>query len=277
VYRTFDPVLQESMLQETRAFVAALIKDDLSVASLVDSDFTFANERLARHYRFFAESGEELDSDHPDDFNFEGGKGTQQIVLPRSGRRGGLLGQAAVLKVTADGSRTSPVVRGVFVNERILGEHIPPPPPGVPAIEPDIRGATSIRDQLDKHRSDESCAACHKFIDPPGFALENFDPIGGWRDRYGVRGNGVPVDASGTTPQGETFATASDWKRIYVQRPEPLARTFASHFLTYATGAPIRFGDNETIAEIVKVASESDFGVKSLIRASLGSPLFLVK
>ena len=277
LYRMFDPVLQESMLQETRAFVSALIKNDLSVASLVDSDFTFANERLARHYQFFGASGEALDSDHPDSFKIESGKGTQQIKLPGAGHRGGLMGQAAILKVTADGTRTSPIVRGVFVNERILGEHIPPPPPGVPAIEPDIRGATSIRDQLDKHRSNESCAACHKLIDPPGFALENFDPIGGWRDRYGVGGKGVAVDASGTTPQGETFATPSDWKRIYVSQPEQLAHTFTSHFLTYATGAPIRFGDAETVAEIVKHASESEFGMKSLIQASIRSPIFLVK
>jgi hypothetical protein len=134
--------------------------------------------------------------------DLEVGSGLQKVKLDPASKRGGLVTQGAVLKVTADGTSTSPVVRGVFINERILGNHIPPPPPGVPAIEPDIRGATSIRDQLDKHRNNESCASCHQTIDPPGFALENYDPVGVWRSGYGKGGRGAKVDPSGTTPEG---------------------------------------------------------------------------
>ncbi len=263
-FRTFDPALQESMLQETRAYFARLIRDNLSVTHLVDSDFTFLNERLVRHYG--------IKSD------VQPGHGLQQVGLRKDGTnvRGGLLTQGAVLKVTADGTSTSPVVRGVFVNERILGVHIPPPPPGVPAIEPDIRGATSIRDQLDKHRSNESCAACHRTIDPPGFALENFDPVGGWRTRYGL-GKGVPVNPSGSTPQGDSFANLSEWKRIYSQRGEQLARAFAGQFLTYGTGAPMRFSDESELASIASKASADNHGMRSLLHASIASRIFLHK
>ncbi len=270
LYRTFDTVLQESMLQETRAFVAELIHHDLSVTNLIDSDFAMVNERLARHYQLL---------DRRSTLKLVPGEGVQKVSLApgHTAHRGGLLTQGAILKVTADGTSTSPIVRGVFVNERILGVHIPPPPPGVPAVEPDIRGATSIRDQLDKHRSNESCAACHKVIDPPGFALESFDPIGGWRTRYGIDGKGVAIDPSGQTPAGEAFDNLSQWKQIYAQRPEQLAIAFAEQFLTYATGAPIRFSDRETIKRMVEDTAESEFGIRSIMEASLLSPVFVNK
>ncbi|MEM7601230.1 MAG: DUF1592 domain-containing protein, partial [Verrucomicrobiota bacterium] len=142
-FRTFDPVVQDSMLQETRAFLREMILSDRGAASLVDSDFAFWNDRLARHYGV--------------DIKLAPGRGLQKVSLPENGLRGGLLTQGAILKVTADGSVTSPIIRGVFVNERILGKHLAPPPPGIPAIEPDIRGAVSIRDQLAKHSSSQSC------------------------------------------------------------------------------------------------------------------------
>lgn len=258
-FRNFDPVLQESMVQETRAYVAELIRRDLGAAHLVDSDFAFLNERLARHYETAV--------------TVQPGEGLQKVALTDKSR-GGLLTQGAILKVTADGTATSPIVRGVFVNERILGEHIPPPPPGVPAIEPDIRGATSIRDQLKKHRLSEACYSCHLTIDPPGFVLENFDPIGGWRKRYGG-GKGVPVDASGTTPDGAQFADILGWKKIYAQRGEQLGRAFAQQFLTYATGAPLRFSDRRALDALV--AQSPHHGLRSILTAALASPIFLHK
>ncbi len=259
-FRTFDPIVQESMVAETRAYVAEMIRSDLSVGRLVDSDFTFLNGRLARYYGL--------------DAPLEPGKGLQKVGLkPENRVRGGLVTQGSILKITADGSITSPVVRGVFVNERILGVKPPPPPPGVPAIEPDIRGATSIRDQLDKHRSDPSCNSCHQLIDPPGFALENFDPAGQWRTRYG--GNrGAAVDPSGSTPEGDPFADIRGWKRIYTQREAQLAQGFAGHFLTYATGAPLRFSDHEELERIVAEAGAKDHGAGTLIRAALRSRIF---
>lgn len=264
-FRTFDPVLQESFLAETRAYVAELVRNDLDVTHLVDSDFAFLNGRLARHYQL--------------DLPLKAGAGLQKVAFPAESDtvRGGLVTQGAILKVTADGTHTSPVVRGVFINERILGAHIPPPPPGVPAIEPDIRGATSIRDQLEKHRDSESCASCHQTIDPPGFALENFDPIGGWRVKYGIGGKGAPVNPTGVTPEGDAFADVKAWKLLYQKRADQLAAGFATQFLTYATGAAPRFSDSELMDAIVAESGESGHGIRSLIRAAFVSPIFLSK
>jgi cytochrome c551/c552 len=194
LFRDFDPVVQESMLQETRTYFTELLRRDLSITSLIDSDFAFLNGRLARHYKA--------------DLALQSGEGLQKVSLKPEAKRGGLVTQGAILKVTADGTSTSPVVRGVFVNERILGNHIPPPPPGIPAIEPDIRGATSIRDQLDKHRNNESCASCHQTIDPPGFALENYDPVGIWRKGYGKDGKGAKIDPSAAPPKARPSPTS---------------------------------------------------------------------
>lgn len=262
-YPQFDVVVQESMAQETRAYFAELIRKDLSVTNLVDSDFAFLNERLARHYQ----------TTQP----VKAGEGLQKVSLKAEDRRGGFITQGAVLKVTADGTSTSPVVRGVFINERILGEHIPPPPPGVPAIEPDIRGATSIRDQLEKHRDNESCASCHQTIDPPGFVLENFDPVGVWRTGYGKGGRGAKVDPSGSTPDGNDFADLTAWKHIYTERADQLARGFATHFLTYATGGPLRLSNEGALEQAVSSAATNGHGMRSLIRAAVKSEIFLNK
>jgi hypothetical protein len=263
-FKTFDPVLQESFLAETRTYLADLIQNDRGIAHLVDSDFAYLNERLKRHYQL--------------NIPITAGEGLQKASLPAEGKiRGGLLTQGAILKVTADGTHTSPVVRGVFVNERILGVHIPPPPPGIPAIEPDIRGAVSIRDQLEKHRNSESCASCHRTIDPPGFALENFDPIGGWRTKYGTSGKGAKVDPTGLTPDGATFENIASWKQLYRDREDQLAAAFVRQFLTYATGARPRFSDEERINEIVNTTTKQGYGMQSLMRAALTSPIFLSK
>ena len=264
-FKSFDPVLQESFLLETRGYFADLIHNDRSISNLVDSDHVFVNGRLARHY----------DLELP----VKPGGGVQRVSLPAQSNsvRGGLVTQGAILKVTADGTHTSPVVRGVFVNERILGVHIPPPPPGIPAIEPDIRGATSIRDQLEKHRDSETCASCHQTIDPPGFALENFNPIGGWRTNYGEGGKGVIIDATGRTPDGIGFDKIDSWKSIYRDRKEDLARGFVRQFLTYATGSSPRFSDQAHLDAIVAQAEANDYGFRSLIVAALSSPIFLEK
>lgn len=283
-FPTFDPVVQESMLQETRAYFTELLKGDLSITHFIDSDFAFLNGRLARHYA--GDKGTRRPSDKEKKPKSETlpvslsdsltvsppkpGEGLQKLPLTPASKRGGLVTQGAILKVTADGTSTSPVVRGVFINERILGNHIPPPPPGVPAIEPDIRGATSIRDQLEKHRNNESCASCHETIDPPGFALENYDPVGIWRAGYGKDARGVAVDPTGITPEGETFTDLTTWQQIYTKKPEHLARGFAAHFLTYATGAPPRFSDEAALDAIAKKATS----VRSIIREVVLSEVF---
>jgi len=265
-FRTFDPVLQESFVQETRAYFADLIREDRSIDHLVDSRHAFLNGRLARHYRL--------------DVPLTPGGGLQKVALPGSKEgkvRGGLATQGAILKVTADGTHTSPVIRGVFINERLLGVHIPAPPPGVPAIEPDIRGAVSIRDQLAKHRESESCVSCHLTIDPPGFALESFDPVGGWRTQYGTGKNGAKVDPSGTTREGAAFDDIISWKAIQRERDEALAGGFVRHFLTYATGSAPRFSDEAMLDGIVAATAADQYGVRSLVIAALTSEIFLTK
>jgi hypothetical protein len=277
-YELDDP-LKLFALEETRLFVAELLRGDLPVRHIVDSDFTFLNERLAGHYGVPGVSGAKM----------------RKVTLPKDSVRGGLLTQASVLKVTANGTTTSPVLRGYWITERILGHQIPPPPP-VAAVEPDIRGAVTLRQQLEKHRNDASCASCHSRMDPPGFALESFDVMGGWRDRYravkegvapekGVGMNGqafafyyaLPVDCAGELPDGRAFKDIREFKRLLVQDEVFLARNLARQLAIYATCAPVRFSDREQIEQIVKFASARQYGVRSLVHGIVQSELFLRK
>ena len=169
LYPEYDALLENSMREETQRFFEEIVRNDLSVTEFVNSDWSILNDRLAKHYGVPGVVGAQL----------------RRVNLTADSVRGGLLTQASVLKVTANGTTTSPVLRGAWAIENLLGIHVPPPPP-VPAVEPDLTGATTLRQQLDKHRNDVSCASCHSKIDPAGFALESFDAIGGWRDRYRI-------------------------------------------------------------------------------------------
>jgi hypothetical protein len=270
-----DDLLVESMASETQAFFGELVRQNLGITNLVDSDFAMVNERLARHY------------------GIEGveGVGIRRVSLGRDRVRGGLMTQASVLKVTANGTTTSPVKRGAWVMSRIIGRPPPPAPPSVPAVEPDIRGATTIREQLAKHRTQESCNACHRLIDPAGFALENFDVMGGWRTRYrasggdpvkgiGHNGNffhfglGPDVDASGELPDGRPFQDVRELKRLLVSDQEQLARNLVRQLVVYATGAPVGFADRAAIEEILRANRSRDFPVRSLIHGVVQSDLF---
>ena len=262
-FRFFDYPLQQSMLEETRAFLSELIKKNHGVANILKSDFGFLNTRLLQHYRM-------------NEVKVTSGGGLQKVAVDPT-KRSGLLTQGSILKITADGSVTSPIVRGVWVNERILGRHIPPPPPNVPAVEPDIRGAVSIRDQLAKHSKEASCIGCHAKIDPAGFALESFDPVGLFRTTYGAKPKSAKVDPSGTTPDGHPFKGFHGWRMIYHNKPEMIARSFASQFLQYATGGEIYFSDRGYLDEIVEKSRAKGYGLKTLIHASLNSPIFLKK
>ena len=277
-----DDALTEASLAESRLFFTDLVKRDLPAFNLVDSRFTFLNERLANHYGVPGVKGIAM----------------RRVTLPPDSPRGGFLTQASVLKVTANGTTTSPVIRGKWVMERILGQEIPPPPP-VGVVEPDIRGAVTIRQQLEKHRADKSCATCHSRMDPPGFALESFDVMGGWRDRYrgvsedkpGVPGYGkngnafvyyeaLPVDCAGSLPDGRGFTDIRDFKRLLRTDETAVARNLARQLTVYATGAPIRFGDRAQIEQIVqqskagKAGSAGNYGVRRMIHAIVQSDLF---
>jgi len=264
LYKEFDDTLRNAMLEETRTYFRDLIDRDLSVKNIVDSNHAFVNNRLARHYGLpVPPSG-----------------GFQPVSLTPDQHRGGIITQASVLKVTANGTTTSPVVRGVWMLDRIMGQTVPPPPPNVPAIEPDIRGAKNIRDQLDKHRTQESCAACHVKIDPPGFALENYDVIGGWRQNYraanekGDLKQGSTIDPSYQLEDGTSFADITAFKQLLLQKPDQLARNFTRQLVTYSTGAPPTFSDREKIEAIVSAAKPKDYGVRTLIHEVIKSPIF---
>jgi hypothetical protein len=266
LYRGFDIIVQNAMLAETHAYLQDLLDRDASVRALVDSQHTYLNSRLARFYGIADVVGEEL----------------QRVTLPPDSHRGGLLSQGSILKVTANGTNTSPVLRGIWVSERILGVPIPPPPASVPAIEPDIRGAKTIREQLQKHLSDTQCASCHKNIDPPGFALEHFDAAGRWRDHYvaverGRIRRGAAIDSSGQLADGREFKDFRGFQELVSRDVRPVARSVAENLLTYGTGAAITFADRPVVDQIVESTAGNDFGLRSILQAVVTSPIFLNK
>ncbi len=275
-----DDWLADSAIDETNLFFREMLQHDLPARTIADSDFTFLNERLAQHYGISGVNGYAM----------------RRVTLPPGSVRGGLITQASVLKVTANGTTTSPVLRGKWLMERIMGHDLPPPPASVPAVEPDIRGAVTIRQQLERHRADESCAVCHRKIDPPGFALESFDVFGGYRERYratsplesaapGFGRNGhpfgfyyaLPVDPRGELPDGRAFQNVREFKRLLVADEAQLARNLARQLTVYATGAPVRFSDRPAIEAIVREAATRKYGVASLVHALIQSDLFLQK
>lgn len=274
-YPEYDLILRRAMLQETEAFFAELIRHDLSVTNLVDSKFIMINRRLGRHYGINGITGQSI-----------------RRVKTKGTVRGGLLTQAAVLKTSANGTNTSPVRRGNWVLNCILGSPSPPPPPTIGSIEPDTRGATTLRDQLAAHRTEMSCHRCHQHIDPPGFAMECFDVIGGYRQQYRSPQLGavpkkrlfgrsiweyrlnLPVDASGTTADGIPFAGIKDYQAILLKDKRRLAENLVRQLIVYSTGAEIQFADRQPIESILKQCRNSDYGVRSLIHAVIQSQLF---
>ena len=288
-----DPLLIHSMLDETRMFFTDLLKNDASLLQLIDSDFTFLNQRLAAFYKLPPVNGTAM----------------QRVVLTPHSPRGGVLTQASVLKVTANGTRTSPVVRGVWVMENILGRKPLPPPPDAGSIDPDTRGTTTIREQLAKHQSSDTCASCHRQIDPPGFALESFDPAGQWRDFYRTQ-DGVeavktarpqpqafegqvllgrdilgpvswlpsnPVDASGQLLNAKRFNGTKQFKQLVLEEPRVVARCLAAKLITYATGHATDPGDILALDAVVLEAEKHGYGLRSLFHAVIQSELFRIK
>ncbi len=275
-----DDFLVESSGDETRAFFTEMLRKNLPARNVVASDFAVLNQRLAEHYGIPGVVGAALGC----------------VPLPADSPRGGIMTQASVLKVTANGTTTSPVLRGVWISERILGRIVPPPPSGVPAVDPDTRGATTIRDQLAKHRSQTVCQSCHARIDPAGFALESFDVAGGQRSRYrGLGGDdkpaegigkgghffeyhdALPVDASGTLPDGRSFADVRELKKLLLTDERQIARNLAAQLVVYSTGAPVRFGDRARLEAVLDQAKPSGYGTATLIEAIVQSGLFRSK
>lgn len=278
LYPEYDAALRHAMVKEAELFFGDVLKNDLSLTNFVASDFTFLNGRIAKHYGIPGVEGSAF----------------RKVSLPPESHRGGVMTMAGVLKVTANGTSTSPVTRGAWVLDRLLGSPPPKPPADVPAIEPDIRGATTIRQQLARHRQIASCAACHDRIDPPGFALESFDVIGGWRGRYRTTGNGdgkavtvegrrmpyhmgLAVDPADRMADGRAFANVDEFKQLLIADKDRLARALAEKLLTYATGAAPDATDRPAITAIVEKVRAKNYGFRSLVHEIVQSELYQTK
>lgn len=278
-----DVLLHNSIVEETKAFFRDMIAQDHGVSVLISARHTFLNQRLAEHYDLPPVKGAAL----------------RRVDLPADSVRGGLLTQASILKVTANGANTSPVLRGAWLLERVVGTPAPPPPPNVGGIEPDTRGATTIREQLAKHQSVASCAGCHQKIDPPGFVLEAFDPIGRYRDFYrttetgeklpdakvffGGHYGGVTylkgpvVDTRSELPGGIEVPDIRAYKAAMAKHPDFLARNLIRKLATFGTGRSVEVGDEIIVDSILKNSENSNFGLRTLIHEVVLSELFTNK
>jgi hypothetical protein len=259
-YPHYDLSLMQAFQRETELFVASTIREDRSVIDLLNADYTFVNERLARHYGIPGIYGSRF----------------RRVKLPNHDQRGGLLAQGAVLATTSYPDRTSPVLRGKWLLNNIFGLPIPPPPPGVDMnlnVKPGA-APTSVRERLAEHRKNPSCYSCHSVIDPLGFALENFDVIGGWRSIDEV---GKPVDARGTTVSGADVNGLPGLRALLLDRPEQFPRTVTEKLLAYALGRPLEYTDRPAVRKIVRDAAARQYRWSSLIQGIVESPPFLMR
>lgn len=277
LYPEYDDILRQAMLAETYGFFTHLIDENLSVGNLIDADFTFLNRRLAEHYGIDGVEGEEM----------------RRVWLPADSVRGGLLTQASIAKVTANGTVTTPVRRGNFVLTSLLGTPPNPPPPRVGSIEPDTRGATTIREMLIKHQANDACAVCHRRIDPPGFALECFDPVGHLRDRYrlskGVQRKfnaglrflhkdyklGPPVETGGITADGYRFEDIRGYKSYLKDNAtEQVARNVLYKLIEFSTGGEVEFADRDKVERILRETQDDGYPMRDLIHQVVASRMF---
>ncbi len=256
----FDDNLVEAFRQETTLFLASTLREDRSVLDLLDADYTFVNERLARHYGIPGIYGSRY----------------RRVTVPDREQRGGLLGHGGLLALTSYPTRTSPVLRGKWLLDTILGAPPPSPPADVPALPERGEGGrtTSVRERLERHRQAPACAACHASIDPPGFALEQFDGLGAWRTRDEF---GNPIDATATMPNGRTVAGMAGLRALLLERPERFAGTVTEKLLSYALGRGLEHVDKPTVRAVVRDAAAGDYRWSALVAGIVKSPAFLMR
>ena len=259
-YPNYDLSLLQAFQQETELFVGSAIREDRSVVDLLNADYTFVNERLARHYGIPGVYGSRF----------------RRVTLPNHEQRGGLLAQGALLATTSYPDRTSPVLRGKWLLNNIFGLPVPPPPPGVDTNLSDKPGAATktMRERLAQHRQNPSCNSCHAIIDPLGFALENFDVIGGWRS---VDDSGRPVDATGSTVGGAKIEGFSGLRALLLAQPEQFPRTVTEKLMAYALGRRLEYYDRPAVRKIVRDAADQDYRWSALILGIVNSPGFLMR
>ena len=261
VYPDFDDNLLDAFSQETKLFIADTLRDDRSVSDLLRADYTFVNERLARHYGIPRIYGTRF----------------RRVSLPNPAQRGVLLAHGALLATTSYPDRTSPVLRGKWLLDNIFGVSVPPPPADVNTTLPEIRPGTvppTIRERLAQHRTNPVCASCHSVIDPPGFALEHFDAIGRWRT---IDESGQPVDATGTTVSGAPVEGLAGLRAILLERPDQFPSTVTEKLLAYALGRRLEYYDRPAVRQIVRAAAAHDYRWSALILGIVNSPTFLLR
>ncbi|WAC20566.1 DUF1592 domain-containing protein [Luteolibacter sp. SL250] len=257
--------LPSSMKEEVRLFFQDMLTHNGPVAGFLNAEHTFADKKLAKLYGL------------PEQQSLRLADGFRKVNLKGNAHRGGLMGMAGVLTVSANGVETSPVTRGVWVSENLLGIHPPPPPDEVPAIEPDVSGATTIRERLAKHSSDKTCAECHRKIDPLGFSLESFDPVGRWREYYPKpkKGGAPKVDSSGEFPSGEGYQDFAGFRKIVLETRSGLfTRHLVRQMLAYSTGRLMETADDFAVEDILKAAEKDNQGLRSLVVECLKSEVF---
>ncbi len=259
-YPDFDEQLKSSMRQETELFFRHIVREDRPVLDLFSADYTFLDERLARHYRIGNVLGSEF----------------RKVQYPDARRRG-LLGHGSILTQTSHADRTSPVLRGKWVMEVLLGTPPPPPPPNVPDLEATAEAEDgrlrTVRERMEQHRASPACASCHRMIDPIGLALENFDVTGAWR----IKDNGMPVDAASALYDGTPLTGPEDLRRALLKRSTSLVRTFTENLMTYALGRRLGAADMPLVRSIVRGAEAADFRMSAFVLAIVKSPAFRMK
>jgi hypothetical protein len=258
LFPDFDDNLRQAMRQETELFVESIVREDRNVLNFIKSDYTFLNERLAKHYGI------------PNVY----GSHFRRVALDEGSRRGGLLRQGSILTVTSYATRTSPVIRGQWVLKNLIGEPPPSPPANVPALKDNTVSSTlSVRKRLEQHRANPVCASCHQSMDPVGFALENFDAVGRWRESE----DGQPVDASGGFIDGCEFVGTSGLERALLNRPELFVRTLTEKLMTFALGRGVEYYDTPAVRKIVHRAVKNDFRFSQIVIGIVQSTPFRMR
>jgi hypothetical protein len=259
LYPDFDDNLRQAFRQETELFFDSVLREDRSVLELLEADYTFLNERLAKHYGIPGVYGSRF----------------RRVALPADSKRGGLLRQGSILAVTSYATRTSPVIRGKWVLDNILGAPPPPPPANVPVLEENsVQAGLPMRERLTQHRTNPVCASCHSTIDPVGFALENFDAVGRWRDHAGDSG---PMDASGGLPGVGDFEGVDGLETGLLSRPELFAGRVTEKLLTFALGRGVEFYDAPAIRTILRDVEPDGYRFSSLILGIVKSVPFQMR
>jgi hypothetical protein len=255
----FDDNLRQAFRRETELFFDSIVRKDRSVLELLSADYTFLNERLAKHYGI------------PNVY----GSRFRRVELGESTHRGGLLRQGSVLTVTSYGNRTSPVIRGKWILANILGLEPPPPPSEVPALKETkgVEKTTSMRERIAAHRENPACAGCHSLMDPIGFAMENYDAVGRWRTHE----SGQPIDVSGGLPDGSKFEGVNGLQKALLNHPEVFVNTMTEKLLTYSLGRGVEYYDAPAVRKVVQQSRDQNYRFSSLVLGIVNSTPFQMR